>query len=115
MLLAWFDAGGGGNPYDRNKGREAKREARMLEGERDRDEIDEQGKIAFALDGGVLCLKFAGVAQALSAWAEEKEAEAAQDQGRHVDGDREGVHFFVKHVGGKEGSSDRQKRKPRLA
>src|ERR1700750_1907407 len=77
MFFAWFDASGGGNPYDRDGGDEAKRQARMLEGERDRDEIDEQGKIVFALDGSVLGFEFARVAQsAADGQAEEKEAEA---------------------------------------
>ncbi len=76
----------------------------MLEGERNRDEIDEKGKIGFALDGGVLCLKFARMAQAAAdGQAQEEEAEAGQDHGRDVDGDREGVHLLFEDIGGKEG------------
>ncbi len=104
MLLSGFYAGGGGDPDDGDEGDEAKCHVRMLEGERDRDEIDEEGKIVFALDGGVLGFQFARVAQtAADGKAQEEEAEAGQDHGRDVDGDREGVHLLFEDIGGKEG------------
>src|SRR6266403_3769870 len=95
MLLAGFDAGGGGNPDNGDEGDEAKCQVRMLEGERDRDEIDEERKIVFALDGGVLRLQFARVAQAAAdSQTQEEKAETGQDHGRDVDGDREGIHLL---------------------
>jgi hypothetical protein len=104
MLFAGFDAGGGGNPDDTDGGDEAKCQARMLEGEGDRNEIDEERKIVFALDGGVLGFQFARVAQAAAdGQTQEKKAEASQDHGRDVDGDREGVHLLFEDIGGKEG------------
>src|ERR1700730_6803956 len=104
MLLAGFYAGGGGNPDDGDEGDEAERHLRMLEGERDRDQVDEERKIVLAFDGGVLRLKFARVAQAAAdGEAREEKAEAGQDHGRDVDGDREGVHLLFEDVGGKEG------------
>jgi hypothetical protein len=103
MFFARFYAGGGSNPDDGDEGDEAKRQARMLEGERDRDEIDEEGKVVFALDGGVLGFQFARVAQAAAdGQAQEEKAEAGQDHGGDVDGDREGVHLFFEDVGGEE-------------
>jgi hypothetical protein len=104
MLLAGFDAGGGGNPDDGDEGDETKCHLRMLEGERDCDEIDEERKIVFALDGGVLGFQFARVAQtATDGQAQEEEAEAGQDHRRDVDGDRKGVHLLFEDIGGKEG------------
>jgi hypothetical protein len=103
MFLSGFYAGGGGNPYDGDEGYEAKCHVRMLEGERDRDEIDEERKIVFALDGGVLGFQFARMAQAAAdREAQEEEAEAGQDHGRDVDGDREGVHLLFEDIGGKK-------------
>jgi hypothetical protein len=104
VLFAGFDADGGGNPNDGDEGDKAQGHARMLKGERDRDQIDEEGEPVFALDGGVFCLKFACVAQtAADGQAEEEEAEAGQNHGRDVDGYREGVHLLFEDVGGKEG------------
>src|SRR6266576_6473436 len=95
VLFVGFDAGGGGNPDDGDEGDEAERKVRMLEGERDRDEVDEERKIVFALDGGVLRLQFARVTQTAADGQTQKEkAEAGQDHGRDVDGDREGVHLL---------------------
>ena len=59
---------GRGDPDDRDEGNEAQRHARMLEGERDRDEIDEEGELVFAFDGLVLRFEPARVAQTASRW-----------------------------------------------
>src|SRR5258708_6648087 len=104
MFFAGLDSGGGGDPDDGDEGDEAESQLRMLEGERDRDEVDEEGKIVFALDGGVFGFQFARVAQAAAdGEAQEKEAEAGQDHRGDVDGDREGVHLLFEDVGGEEG------------
>jgi len=103
IFFARFYAGGGSNPDDGYEGDEAKRQAWMLEGEGDRDEIDEEGKVVFALDGGVFRFQFARVAQAAAdSQAQEEKAETGQDHGGDVDGDREGVHLFFEDVGGEE-------------
>jgi hypothetical protein len=102
-FFARFYAGGGSNPNDGDEGDEAKRQAWMLEGERDSDEIDEEGKVVFALDGGVFRFQFSRVAQAAADGQPKKEkAEAGQDHGGDVDGDGEGVHLLFEDVGGKE-------------
>jgi hypothetical protein len=104
VLFAGFYSGGGGNPDDGDEGDEAERHMRMLEGEWDRDQVDEERKIVFAFDGGVLRFQFACVTQtAADGQAQEEEAEAGQDHGRDVDGYREGVHLLFEDVGGKEG------------
>jgi hypothetical protein len=104
ILLAGFYADGRGDPDDGDEGDEAKCHMRMLEGDRDRNDIDEERKIVFTLDGGVLRLKFARMAQAAAdGQAKEEEAEAGQDHGRDVDGDRERVHLLFEDIGGEEG------------
>jgi hypothetical protein len=104
VFFAGFDAGSGGNPDNGDEGDEAKCHLRMLESERDRDEIDEERKIVFALDGGVLRFEFACVAQtAADRQTQEEEAEAGQNHRRDVDGDRKGVHLLFKDIRGKEG------------
>lgn len=104
MLFAVFDAGGGGDPDDGDEGDQAKRHLRVLERERNRHEIDEEGEPVFALDGFVLRLKLARVAQTASDGQTQKEkAETSQDHGSDIDGDREGVHLFFEDVGGEEG------------
>src|SRR5882724_9938842 len=110
MFFAGFDARGGGNPDDGDEGDEAERKMRMPEGERDRDEVDEERKVVFALDGGVLCLQFARMAQAAAdGKVQEEEAEAGQDHGRDVDGNGKGVHLLFEDVGGEEGEQRQTK------
>ena len=76
----------------------------MLEGERDRDEIDEEGEPVFSFDGLVFCFESARVAQTASdGQTQEEKAEAGNDHGRDVDGDRERVHLLFEDVGGEEG------------
>ena len=98
-----FDACGGGDPDDSDEGDEAERQVWMLEGKRDRDEIDEEREPVLALNCRVLRLELARVAEpAADGQTQEKKAEAGQDHGRDVDGDREGVHLLVENIGGEE-------------
>jgi hypothetical protein len=104
ILFAGFDAGGGCDPDDGDEGDQAKRHERMLEGERDRYNVDEEGEPVLALDGSVFGVKFACVAQAAADGQTEKEkTEASHDHGRDVNGDREGVHLLFENVRGEEG------------
>ena len=99
-----LDAYGGGDPDDGNEGDEAKRNVRVLAGNRDRDEIDEERKVVFALNCRVLRLQLARVAEtATDGQTQEEKAEPCHDHGRDVDGNREGVHLLVEDIGGEEG------------
>jgi len=103
MFFAGFDTGGGGDPDDGDEGDEAERQVRMLEGERDRHEIDKEGEIVLMFDGFVLRFKFARVAQAATdGKTQKKKAEAGEDHGCDIDGDGEGVNLLLEHVGGEE-------------
>jgi hypothetical protein len=103
ILFARFDAGGGSDPDDSDKGDEAKGHVRVLKGQRDRHEIDEEGEPVFTLDRFVLRLKLARVAQtAADGQTQEKKAEARQNHGCDIDGNREGVHLLFEDVGGEE-------------
>jgi hypothetical protein len=115
ILFAVFDAGGGGDPDDSDEGDQAKRYLRVLERERNRHEIDEQGEPVFAFDGFVLLLKLARMAQTASdGQTQEEKAEASQDHGRDVDGDRERVHIFDEDVGGGEGQQREAEEKAKV-
>jgi hypothetical protein len=103
-LIAGFDANGGCDPDHRNEGDEAESHARMLEGERDRNEIDEEREPVFSLDGLVFGVEFTCVAQAAGdGQTQEEKTEAGDDHGRDVDHDGVRVHLFFKDVGGEEG------------
>ena len=103
MFVAGFDACGGGYPDDGNEGSEAERDARVLEGDGNGDEIDEKGEPVFALDCCIFCFKFAGVTEApADGEVQAEEAEAGDDHRRDVNSDREGVHLLVEHIGSEE-------------
>ena len=75
----------------------------MLECERDRHDIDEEGEPVFTHDRGVFRFELSCVAQtAADSQAQKKEAETSEDHGRDVNGDREGVHLLFEDVGGEE-------------
>jgi hypothetical protein len=104
ILFARFDADGGSDPDDGDEGDEAKRHVRMLEGQGDCDEVDEERKPVFALDRFVFRLELACVAQTAADGQTQKEkAEARQDHGCDIDGDREGVHLLFEDVRSEEG------------
>ena len=68
------------------------------------NQIDKEGEPVLALDGLVLCLEPARVAQtAADGQTQEEKTEASDDHGGDVDGDREGVHLLVEDVGREEG------------
>jgi hypothetical protein len=101
---ARFDASGGGDPDDGNEGDKAEGHVWMLEGERYRDEVDEEREVVFAFDRFVLVFKFSGMAQtAGDGEAQEEKAEAGKDHRGDIDGDREGVHLLFQDIGGEEG------------
>jgi hypothetical protein len=103
IFFAGFDAGGGGDPDNGDEGDEAERQMRVLEGERDRYQIDEKGEIGFVLDCFVFCFEFACVAQAAAdGQAQEEKAETGEDHGNDVDRDRKRVHLLLKDVGGEK-------------
>ena len=98
-----FDADGRGDPDDGNESDQAKRYARVLEGERDRDEVDKEGEPVFSFDGFVFCFKSARMAQTASDGQTQKEkAEAGNDHGRDVNGNRERIQLLFEDIGGKE-------------
>ena len=87
----------------------------MLEGKGDCDEIDEERKIVFALNGRVLGLELAHVAEtAAVVQPQEKKAEACQDHGRDVYGNREGVHHLLEDIGGEEGQQREAEEKAKV-
>jgi len=115
MFVAGFDAGGGSDPNDGDEGDEAERHARVLEGKRDCYEIDEARKIVFALNGSVLGLQLAHVAEtAADGHPQEKKAEAGQDHGRDVYGNGEGVHHLLEDIGGEEGQQREAEEKAKV-
>lgn len=102
--FAWFDAGGGRHPDDGDEGTQAESHVGMGEGHRNSHQISEERVEMLALDGGVLGLEFAGEAEAAAnGEAQQQKAEAGDDHRRDVEGDREGVHLFFKHIRGEEG------------
>ncbi len=110
-----FDADGWGDPDDGNEGNQAKRHARMLEGERDRDEIDKEGEPVFSFDGFVFCFKSARMAQTASdGQTQEEKAEAGNDHGCDVNSDRERVQLLFEDVGSKEGKKRETKEKAQV-
>jgi hypothetical protein len=64
VLFARFDSCGRGDPDDSDEGDEAKSDVWMLKGERDCNEVNEEGKPILPLDRGVFCLKFIRATQA---------------------------------------------------
>jgi hypothetical protein len=103
IFFAGFDAGGRRDPDNGDEGDEAERQTRVLEGERDCDQINEKGEIVLVLDCFVFCFEFACVAQAATdGQAQEKKAETGEDHGGDVNRDRKRIQLLLQDVGGEK-------------
>ena len=102
-IFAAFETGLGGDPDNRDEGGEAEREARVLEGERNGNQIYEEREPVFAFNSLVLRLKPAGMAQtAADRETQEKKAEASHDHRGNIEGNRTRVHLLFEHVRGEK-------------
>ena len=105
FLLARPDAGSGDDPDDHHEGNDRECKIRVVEGERDGDEVEAERHPVFALRGDVFLFEAVLEAEATAdGEAEEEKAEGDDDHGDGVKGDGEGLDLLFDEVGGEEGN-----------
>ncbi len=98
------EAGGRDDPHDGDEGNGCERKPGVEVRERNRDEVEAEAGVVFALGGDVFLVECScELEQAADGEAHKEKADAGQNHGGRVERYREGVGLLFDDVGGEEG------------